>query len=156
VEYVLDTSVVIPILQDNEPGQYCTDNFQLASPETVVYISRVTVGELRAFAQRSWGDRRQADLEDWIANTLIIEINKPAVFDAYVELEIARHKPPTNGRTLGKNDLWIAATAVGANVELLTFDKGFDAMADVYHVQGYRIIVHDDRSISHRPLGTQS
>lgn len=54
-----------------------------------------------------------------------IDINRPAVIDAYVELELVSQSHPDGARNMGKNDLWIAACARAANVTLLTTDEDF-------------------------------
>lgn len=54
-----------------------------------------------------------------------VELSQP-VIDAYVELDYAAFTYPAGSRDMGKNDLWIAATARAAGATLITTDKDFD------------------------------
>lgn len=60
-----------------------------------------------------------------------------AVFDAFCE---------SRGRTLGKNDLWIAATAAMTGAVLLTTDKDFDPL----HQEGLLRRVWYDPAAEHQ------
>jgi predicted nucleic acid-binding protein len=91
-------------------------------PKPVVCI--VSHGELRSFAERNdWGDEKR-DYASWLLNYFdVFDINKPAVIDAYALLDTVSHQA---GITMGKNDLWIAATAHVYGATIVTTDKDFD------------------------------
>ena len=98
----------------------------LRSPDAPL-ISVVTVGEIRAFAAESgWGAGKLQTLEDLLGYAIAIPIPFANVIENYVEVsEFSRRA----GRVLGKNDLWIAATAKTTGATLLTTDKDFDHLA---------------------------
>jgi len=50
-------------------------------------------------------------------------LDEPGIPDAYVKIDVYSEGI---GRTMGKNDLWIAATANVTSATLLTTDKDFD------------------------------
>jgi predicted nucleic acid-binding protein len=52
-----------------------------------------------------------------------IDIDHPDILDAYGEID---HASRTSGRSMGKNDVWIAATAKVTKATLLTTDVDFD------------------------------
>ena len=87
-------------------------------------MSVVTAGELRSLAyQLKWGKEKSEKaffLLNYFVKTSIDDtdiIEAYALIDAYSE---------SVGRSMGKNDLWIAATAKITSATLLTTDKDFD------------------------------
>jgi tRNA(fMet)-specific endonuclease VapC len=105
------------------------------------YISIVTVGEIRSIAfQKVWGNARLQKLEDDLFKKLIIlDINLDSIIDRYVQIDVfsqIRHpsvkpafKPPRN---MGKNDIWIAATASFLEIPLVTTDKDFNHLHNIF------------------------
>lgn len=55
-----------------------------------------------------------------------MNISHPTIIDAYVELDLFARSHPQGARQMGKNDLWIAASALAANAQPLTTDKDFE------------------------------
>jgi tRNA(fMet)-specific endonuclease VapC len=51
------------------------------------------------------------------------------VLDRYAQIDAHLKK---SGRTLGKNDVWIAATAAATGALLLTNDKDFDPLDSLF------------------------
>ena len=87
-------------------------------------LSVVVEGEVRALgAEFSWGASKMQDLRDLLSYFTVIPLPFASIIDAYVQVsEYSRRA----GRTMGKNDLWIAATAMATGATLLTTDKDFD------------------------------
>ena len=102
-----------------------------------VIIPVVVVGELEALSLRSqWGAKKNAFLESIIASFPVAEVSLPltkayARIDAYSQGKLFAQPLPAgmSARNMGKNDLWIAATALYFDVELHTTDKDFDHLA---------------------------
>ncbi|MEM1119184.1 MAG: PIN domain-containing protein [Bacteroidota bacterium] len=100
-------------------------------------ISIVSLGELKAIAKRNkWGKRRIDYLEDMLDDFLIADINVDMIVEKYAEIDAFSQGKLTNlslntsARNMGKNDLWIAATASVLDIELITTDKDFDHLKD--------------------------
>jgi tRNA(fMet)-specific endonuclease VapC len=96
------------------------------------FISIVTVGELKAFAKkRAWGINKLRQLQDNLDILSIIDISH-SITDIYAEIDafsqglLSEKKLNTSARNMGKNDLWIAATAYYFNIPLQTTDSDFD------------------------------
>ncbi len=88
------------------------------------FISIVTEGEIRALAlQFDWGITKQSRMEDLLNYFIVIPIPFSRIVDAYAEIDDYSRR---NGFVLGKNDIWIAATAHVTQARLLTTDKDFD------------------------------
>ncbi|WP_310396210.1 PIN domain-containing protein [Hymenobacter sp.] len=94
----------------------------------------VVVGELRAFVLKSnWGYQRVAFLEYLFGQYPVVAIiedltNLYAHVDAYSQGKLIGQPLPTGltARNMGKNDLWIAATALDLDMPLHTADHDFD------------------------------
>jgi tRNA(fMet)-specific endonuclease VapC len=96
------------------------------------YISIVTVAEIRSLAiQSSWGEKNLKNMEEFLAEIPILDINSPDIIERYVDIDCysKRKHPHLVGNfsaiTMGKNDLWIAATASLYECNLITMDKYF-------------------------------
>jgi predicted nucleic acid-binding protein len=89
-------------------------------------ISIVTVGECHAFAAyRGWGAEKRAALDALLHELVIVDLNHGGVLRAYADIDAYLTK---NGKTVGDNDVWIAATARAAGASLLTTDKDFEPL----------------------------
>ena len=94
----------------------------------------VVVGELKAFALKSnWGYQRVAFLEFLFEEFPIVAIIEEltdlyARVDAYSQGKLPGQPLPTGltARNMGKNDIWVAATAFYLDMPLHTADKDFD------------------------------
>lgn len=92
------------------------------------------VGELKAFALKNgWQARRLALLKYIVENYPIPDIapEPPDLFarvDAYSQGRLPGQPLPNglSARNMGKNDLWIAATALYLELPLHTTDNDFD------------------------------
>jgi len=117
---LLDTNVIIHHIRRNT---FCP-------PES--FISIVTVGELKAFAMKNkWGTDKQSRLEKFLQSLPIIDIGDK-ITDIYAEIDSfsqglhSTQKLNSSARNMGKNDLWIAATAYYFSMTLQTTDNDFD------------------------------
>ena len=61
-------------------------------------------------------------MDQLLAQVVWVDINHPDVLNEYGELD---HESELIGRKMGKNDLWIAATAKVSGATLLTTDGDF-------------------------------
>lgn len=93
----------------------------------------MSIGELRSFVlQRGWGKSRIAALNEFLQQFVVADINAKDVIERYAEIDafsqgkLKNHPLLTSARNMGKNDLWIAATASVANAKLITTDADFD------------------------------
>lgn len=99
------------------------------TPQTPL-ISYVTEAEIEVIAARNrWGEPRREQLRFLLTTFRRVSIEDPGVLKAYVEIDLysGRHQ-----REMGKNDLWIAATAATYDATLLTTDQDFDHLDGVF------------------------
>ena len=90
----------------------------------------VTLGEMHSLAkQLSWGQRKIDALGDLLRNLVVVDINNAPVVARYADLDVWSMN---RGRKMGKNDLWIAATASVTGATLMTLDADFDHLHPVH------------------------
>jgi tRNA(fMet)-specific endonuclease VapC len=125
--YLLDTNVLVHFVRGSEVWVRVRDRYQplLLDPRPI--ISVVTVGELRSLAlQWKWGPKKLDQLEYAIGFFKTLTIDDPDVIRAYAAIDAHSEEV---GHPLGKNDVWIAATAAVTAAHLLTTDHDFDHLA---------------------------
>jgi tRNA(fMet)-specific endonuclease VapC len=122
--YLLDTNVVVALVRNNQLGQHIDQRYELSTGFHRSAISIVTVGEMYSLAsQFGWGQQKQTDLQAILDEIVWIDINHHDVLQAYGEIDAASKR---DGNAMGKNDVWIAATAKASRMTLLTTDRDFD------------------------------
>jgi predicted nucleic acid-binding protein len=133
--YLLDTNILVLLIRGKAAGQAIAVAYGLRTVLSRCIISVVTVGEIKAFARKQgWGVQKLTDLDALLAQVVTVDINHALVLDAYAELDA---NSEAIGRKMGKNDLWIAATARVTGVTLLTIDADFDHLhpADITRIK---------------------
>ena len=138
--YLLDTNILMLYVRNDSRYKYIDSTYNPPiSGESTSVISVVTEGELKAIAlKRQWGFNKMQVVKSTLRDFLKADINvneiieRYAEIDAYCEGELASKPLSTSSRKMGKNDLWIAATASVLGLTLLTTDKDFDHLKDVY------------------------
>jgi tRNA(fMet)-specific endonuclease VapC len=123
--YLLDTNVVLSLIRANPLGQWLDTTYRLSDAPTRALISVVTVGELMSFAYQAkgWGPAKRTRYESLLQELVWIDINEAAVVDNYAQIDCFGI---ATGRTMSKNDVWIASCARVTGATLLTTDKDFD------------------------------
>lgn len=122
--YLLDTNILVHLIRGNAVGLAIDAHFGLRGALNRCVVSVVTVGEMYALARKyDWGPAKQDALRKLLAELVWVDINHPDILTAYGELDALSDRA---GRRMGKNDLWIAATAKVSGAILLTTDGDFD------------------------------
>lgn len=132
MKYLLDTNILIIYLRDRKTKSHIESSFQPFDLPNVPLISVVSVGELKSFALRNkWGKKRLSKLDIFLEQLIIVDINSKDIVERYANIDTFSQGKledmplGSSARNMGKNDLWIAATASVANATLLTTDKDF-------------------------------
>ena len=121
---LFDTSILLHVLRDSVVGKRAYEDAEQLGGAQRPLISVVTVGELHSLArQLSWGQKRIDALDVLLRNVVVVDINNGPVLSRYAELDVWSR---SRGRRMGKNDLWIAATASVTGATLMTLDGDFD------------------------------
>jgi tRNA(fMet)-specific endonuclease VapC len=130
LQVIYDTNILLQILRDTQSIAKLQSTFDLFDLEDS--ISLVTLAEIRSLSiQFWWGAVRRSKMEDAILRLAILDINVPEIIDRYVEIDCyskGKHIDKASNFSaikMGKNDLWIAATASVYGCKLLTMDLDF-------------------------------
>lgn len=122
--YLLDTNILVHSVRGSSLWKSLSQQYQLLLIEPRPLYSVVSEGELRSLAmQWSWGPHKLDQMEFILSYFDLYPIEDKklirfyAVIDDYCE---------SIGHPMGKNDLWIAATAAAVQAKLLTTDRDFD------------------------------
>jgi tRNA(fMet)-specific endonuclease VapC len=123
---LLDTNIVIHLIRDNEIGKRVDSLFQIRHRTDRPLISVVTIGESLSLARQfQCRDAKVRALEALLRELVVVSIDSRQVLDHYAEMH---SWTKSIGRTLGQNDLWIAATAAATGAHLITTDQDFDPL----------------------------
>lgn len=132
MRYTLDTNVLLFYVRDDETRRFIEENYAPFSKDNESIISIVSVAEIMVLASaNNWGDRKLKLVQRLIDKLVIVEVSYQDIIGSYIEIEqFNRNFHPTKKRSgshvnMGKNDVWIAATAMVTESKLITADKDF-------------------------------
>ncbi|MEM0991394.1 MAG: PIN domain-containing protein [Bacteroidota bacterium] len=132
MRYLLDIDILLLYLREDSTAKEIEDQYHILEKEHLALILIVSKGELKALALKNkWGNRRIAKLEEFLNQFFIIDINAEDIIDRYAEIDaysqgkLDRLASNFTARNMGKNDMWIAATASITEASLITTDKDF-------------------------------
>ena len=137
MKYLLDSNILLHIVRGKRA--YFLENFGLNDPSNKVFTSVVSVGEMRSFSLRNkWGESKRQILETVFNEFPPIDINIEPILNHYAQIDAFCQNKLDNypligsARKMGKNDLWIAASASAINATLITTDKDFDHLDPLF------------------------
>lgn len=132
MDYLLDTNIILHYIRNSELSGQIDEKHNPLGRENSAIISIVSVGEIKSLAiQNKWGNRKLSHLEQLLDQFIIADINAETIVERYAEIDaFSQGKLPDksvnfSSRNMGKNDIWIAATASALDVVLLTTDNDF-------------------------------
>ncbi len=136
MHYLLDTNILVHLVRNSEKSEEVQLIFNLFDAAQSLYISAVSKGELLSFAKQSaWGKSKMDKLFNILGVIPSVPVDGSSpLMDAYADIDAySQGKHPDfqtpagfSSRNMGKNDLWIAATALLLDLPLITTDNDFD------------------------------
>lgn len=145
MRYVIDTNVLIHIIRNSTTWEYIDNSFQpFDSSQNQTFVSFVSVAEILSIAkQLGWGQEKMNKLSALFSDIEIVTVSNEAndmLIQSYVEIDAhSQGKNPQiplkkgeSAKNMGKNDLWIAATAHSLQADLITTDKDFLHLDNVF------------------------
>jgi tRNA(fMet)-specific endonuclease VapC len=145
-DWLVDTNLLIHVLRASALGKHVVGALQFRTRARDPLLSAVSQGELFSIARHNnWGEQRLGRLEELLNEVLIIDISATAraLHEKYAEIDTFSR---SLGRQMGKNDLWIAATAAISGALLLTTDADFDHLS-----QNHLRVWHFDQTAANWP-----
>jgi tRNA(fMet)-specific endonuclease VapC len=137
--YLFDTNIVVHYLRESSLYQFIENQFFpfIDGNETALCV--VSIGELRSIAiQSQWGLKRLTKFEEYLSEFIITDIRSEDVLLRYAEIDafsqgrLNDNPLVLTARNMGKNDLWIAATASVLSATLITTDNDFEHLDQIY------------------------
>jgi tRNA(fMet)-specific endonuclease VapC len=132
VAYLLDTNVLIIYSRSADIARRIERDHQLFDGSNDLAVLVVTIGEVNSLiAQYDYGKRRKKSIQNMLDKVLEIDINIRKILDLYGQIDaysqgkLKDKKGNFTSRNMGKNDLWIAATASAFDMVLVTTDQDF-------------------------------
>ena len=133
MNYLYDTNILIYIIKEHPAAATLENELNANSPTNLRIISIVSKAEMESIAlQRNWGAKKIEILQSLLNQFLIVPIDSEQIIKEYAEIDaFSQGKHPSkksnlSSRNMGKNDLWIAATASVTGSVLVTADGDFD------------------------------
>lgn len=138
--FQFDTNVILHYMKQTSVMQQVETDFNPFQPENECWACVVTIGELRSIEVcNNWGEKRKTWIRDFLKKLIVVDLNseevllKYAQIEAYSQCRFPTIQPqPFSPRNMGKNDLWIAATASVLGARLLTAEADFDHLQGVF------------------------
>jgi tRNA(fMet)-specific endonuclease VapC len=137
MKLLLDTNILIHLSKD-PTFQFLK---KVINPDDHgLFISVVSLAELKSLgSQYGWGLKGWQIINLILLDAVMIEVSENFVdtyaeIDAYSQRRNPRHVdyPFATPRNMGKNDLWIAATASLLGLKLVTTDADFNHLHPVF------------------------
>ena len=137
--FLFDTNILLYYIRENATASIIDSTYNPFGNGNTPVLSVVSVGEIKSIALRNnWGKAKLNKLRELMSLFVITDINSDDVLDVYAEIDAfsqgkLKNKPlKMTARNMGKNDLWIAATATVTTAKLLTSDDDFDHLEGEY------------------------
>ena len=144
--YLLDTNILVHYVRGGFLKDQMEAAYSLMTADQAALISFVTEAEIRSLAsQWGWGPLKLRELDFLLTlfRRIPIEDSQEEILKAYVLIDAVS---TTLGFDMGKNDLWIAATARVTTATLLTTDKDFDHLHETFLFREWIAQIDSDRS----------
>lgn len=137
--HLLDTNIIIIYSRENDFSKEIEKRYKLFTGNKDLFISTVSVGELNAFIKKNnIGRRKQRKIAEMLEMIDRITIEHEEIISKYGDIDaFSQGKSKIKGhqfsaKNMGKNDIWIAATASHFDLKLITTDKDFNHLKDVF------------------------
>jgi tRNA(fMet)-specific endonuclease VapC len=140
-KFVLDTGVILGYIRAAGYADYIEKKYAPFTPPNIPLISVVSKGEIYSLAKQfGWAGGKLKALEELLRKLPTVDVSHDQIIQRYAEIDafsLGRDKtrPLPSGQTarvMGKNDLWIAATASVVDAALLAIDRDFDHLSSVF------------------------
>lgn len=138
MNYLFDTSAIVHYLKFGSVYNRIKEDISPFSNGNKTFISVVTLGELKSLSVRNnWDANKKKQLDVVLSLCISVPISNE-IIDLYAEIDAFSQgmnktfKLDVPVRSMGKNDIWIAATASAISAKLITIDKDFSHLASLF------------------------
>lgn len=139
MNYLFDTNILLHYLRASKVKQLIDTNFKPFNSDNNSIISVVSIGEIISLSlQNQWGIKKMKTLDHLLSLFVIADIHADDIIQRYAEIDaysqgrLSTLPSQHSARNMGKNDIWIAASASVLSATLLTTDKDFDHLKETF------------------------
>lgn len=141
MHYLLDTNLLIHYIRDSKVWEFVENEYFRKGLTRHAFISTVSVGEIYSLAiTNRWGAAKNRQMRILVNTLEVLPVYPDVIRKSYAKIDAYsknRHKSLRlpkhfSARNMGKNDLWIAATAAVNNIPLLSTDRDFEHLDGVF------------------------
>ena len=140
MRYLLDTNILLHYLRNTPLSIQIDKQFEpLNWVNHQSLLSIVSLGEIKSIAKMNkWGIGKINAIDTILEDILVTDINSEdlieryAMIDAFSQGKLEGYSLKSSAKNMGKNDLWIAATASVLDAKLLTTDKDFEHLDSIF------------------------
>ncbi len=126
VPALFDTGPILQIARGNEVGRIIDQTFRLSEHWRDFCVSAITLGELGSLVRRNnWQEYKLSRLQKIVDEIYVLDQLNSKVLESYSHLSSFAGN---RGRSIGQNDLWIAAFARTYDMVLITMDRDFEGI----------------------------
>ena len=136
--YLWDTNILIHYIRNSDKYTEWNNRHAFFENPNQVVLSVINIGEIESLAyQLNWGTSRRQRLQAAINQTRLLNIYEEVIY-AYAEIDaFSQNKLPyrplgASARNMGKNDIWLAATAHVGQFKFVTTDNDFDHLGTFF------------------------
>lgn len=139
MNYLLDTNILLIYSRNSDIAKKLENQYKLFDKKNNLAVSIVTIGELDALVKKfNIGSKRQETIKDMLTDIGVLKLTNKKIIHKYGDIDtfsqgkLNTKKSKFSARNMGKNDIWIAATASVYDLTLVTTDKDFSHLAGEY------------------------
>lgn len=139
MDYLLDSNIILIYSRNDEVTRNLESKYKIFSGGNRMGISVVSKGEIEASILKSdLGEKRKYRIKTLMNQLTTFGINFEEVINSYAKIDafsqgkLIASKKKFSSRNMGKNDIWIAATASAFKLKLITTDKDFNHLENDY------------------------
>jgi tRNA(fMet)-specific endonuclease VapC len=134
MDFLWDTNLLLHRVRQSVRFAEADNTYQFQGTSNRVFLSVINIGEIESIAyQRNWGQGKWDELSRCIQGVTLLGIYEEVIhayakIDAYSQGKFIDQPLPAgfSARNMGKNDLWLAATAHVGKFTFVTTDNDFD------------------------------
>jgi tRNA(fMet)-specific endonuclease VapC len=140
MDFLWDTNLLLHRIRRSARYEAANKVHSFQETGNRVFLSVINIGEIESIAyQRNWGQAKWDELSRCIQGVSLLGIYEETIhtyakIDAYSQGKLTGQPLPIgmSARNMGKNDLWLAATAPVGDFTFVTTDQDFDHLDGIF------------------------
>lgn len=138
MDYLWDTNILLHYIRNSEKFNEWNNQYTFFEGNNRILLSVINIGEIESLAyQLNWGELRRQRLQNFVNQTIVLNIYEETIkayaeIDAFSQGKLPHRTLGMTARSMGKNDIWLAATAHVGQFRFVTTDNDFNHLDTVF------------------------